>query len=99
MQLKSNSCRRWTRRGPSRPRARAAATPCCSRPPARVSINSGTMRSAGEYFRSWFGRFESVARPQLDPWLYLPAGALAVLGLLMVLHTTYFLGIEQTGER
>src|SRR6202050_5149733 len=56
------------------------------------------MRSAGEYFRSWFGRFESVARPQLDTWLYLPAAALAVLGLLMVLNTTYFLGLEKTGD-
>jgi cell division protein FtsW len=56
------------------------------------------MRSAGEYFRSWFGRFEAVARPQLDPWLYLPAAALAVLGLLMVLNTTYFLGLEKTGD-
>ena len=56
------------------------------------------MRSAGEYFRSWFGRFESVARSQLDPWLYLPAAALAVLGLLMVLNTTYFLGLEKTGD-
>src|SRR5437879_1155955 len=98
MQLKSNSCRRWTRRCASRPRPRAAATPCCSRPLARVSINSGTMRSAGEYFRSWFGRFESVARPQLDPWLYLPAAVLAVLGLLMVLNTTYFLELEKTGD-
>ena len=56
------------------------------------------MRSAGEYFKSWFGRFEAVARPQLDPWLYLPAAALAVLGLLMVLNTTYFLGIERKGD-
>ena len=56
------------------------------------------MRSAGEYFRSWFGRFETVAWPQLDPWLYLPAGTLLVLGLLMVLNTTYFLGLEKTGD-
>ena len=56
------------------------------------------MRNEGEYFRSWFGRFEAVARRQLDPWLYVPAGALAVLGLLMVLNTTYFLGIEKTGD-
>ena len=56
------------------------------------------MRSAGEYFRSWFGRFESIARPQFDPWLYLPAAVLAVLGLLMVLNTTYFLGLEKTGD-
>jgi cell division protein FtsW len=56
------------------------------------------MRSEGEYFRSWFGRFEAVSRRQLDPWLYVPAGVLAVLGLLMVLNTTYFLGIEKTGD-
>ena len=97
-QPKSNSCRPWARRCAAPPRPRAAATPCCSRRPARVSISSKTMRSAGEYFRSWFGRFESVARSQLDPWLYLPAAALAVLGLLMVLNTTYFLGLEKTGD-
>ena len=56
------------------------------------------MRSAGEYFRSWFGRFEAVAPPPLDPWLWLPAAALAVLGILMVLNTTYFLGPEKTGD-
>jgi UDP-N-acetylmuramoylalanine--D-glutamate ligase len=50
-------------------RAAAAASrgdPCCS-PASRVSIRFKTMRSAGEYFRSWFGRFESVARSQLGP--------------------------------
>ncbi len=56
------------------------------------------MRSAGAYFRSWFGRFEAVGRPQLDPWLYLPAATLLVLGLLMVLNTTYFLGLEKSGD-
>ena len=56
------------------------------------------MRSAGEYFRSWFGRFEAVARPQLDPWLYVPGAMLVVLGLLMVLNTTYFLGLEKSGD-
>src|ERR1700724_4926896 len=75
-----------------------ATIPFCSRRHARVSIQSGSMRSAGEYFRSGFGRFEAVARPQFDPWLYLPAAALAVLGLLMVLNTTYFLGLEKTGD-
>lgn len=56
------------------------------------------MRSAGAYFRSWFGRFEAVGWPQLDPWLYLPAAVLMVLGLLMVLNTTYFLGLEKSGN-
>ncbi len=56
------------------------------------------MRSAGEYFRSWFGRFERLTLRRPDPWLYLPAAALVVLGLLMVLNTTYFLGLEKTGD-
>jgi cell division protein FtsW len=33
-----------------------------------------------------------------DPWLWLPAAALLLLGLLMVLNTTYFLGLEKTGD-
>jgi cell division protein FtsW len=56
------------------------------------------MRSVGAYSRSWFGRFETVGWPQLDPWLYLPATALTVLGLLMVLNTTYFVGLEKSGN-
>jgi cell division protein FtsW len=56
------------------------------------------MRSVGEYFRSWFGRFERLSWRQADPWLCLPAGALLALGALMVLNTTYFLGQEKTGD-
>ncbi len=56
------------------------------------------MRSVGEYFRSWFGRFERLTLRRPDPWLGVPAGALLVLGLLMVLNTTYFLGQEKTGD-
>jgi cell division protein FtsW len=56
------------------------------------------MRNVGEYFRSWFGRFETVAWPQLDPWLCIPAAGLLAFGLLMVLNTTYFLGLEKTGD-
>ena len=33
-----------------------------------------------------------------DPWLWLPAAVLLLLGLLMVLNTTYFLGIEKSGD-
>jgi cell division protein FtsW len=56
------------------------------------------MRSAGEYFRSWFGRSETVAWPQLDPWLCIPAAGLLSFGLLMVLNTTYFLALAKTGD-
>ena len=56
------------------------------------------MQSVGAYFRSWFGRFERLTLRRPDPWLGVPAGALLVLGLLMVLNTTYFLGQEKTGD-
>lgn len=56
------------------------------------------MQSAATYLKSWFGRFEAVSRRRPDPWLWLPAGALLVLGCLMVLNTTYFLGLEKTGD-
>jgi cell division protein FtsW len=56
------------------------------------------MLSVGEYFRSWFGRFERLTLRRPDPWLSVPAGALLVLGLLMVLNTTYFLDQGKTGE-
>ncbi len=56
------------------------------------------MQSAANYFRSWFGRFEAVGYRRPDPWLYLPAAALVVLGLLMALNTTYFLALQKTGD-
>lgn len=56
------------------------------------------MRNAGAYLKSWLGRFEAVARGPADPWLWTPAALLVVLGLLMVLNTTYFLSLGQTGS-
>ena len=61
--------------------ARGPEIPCCFLRRVQASINSRTMRSVVEYFRSWFGRFErdqSWRRP--DPWLWLPAMALIALG-------------------
>jgi cell division protein FtsW len=56
------------------------------------------MRSVAGYFKSWFGRFERLTLRPPDPWLTAPAGALLVLGLWMVLDTTYFLGQEKSGD-
>ncbi|MGB3552553.1 MAG: putative lipid II flippase FtsW [Candidatus Binatus sp.] len=56
------------------------------------------MRNAATYIKSWFGRFDAVTYRRPDPWLWLPAAALLLLGLLMVLNTTYFLGIEKRGD-
>ena len=55
------------------------------------------MRSAGAHFRSWFARFEEAWRGP-DPWLYVPAAMLLLIGTLMVLNTTYFLGRAKTGD-
>ncbi len=55
------------------------------------------MRNAGGYLKSWLGRFEKLTPGRPDPWLLLPALALVLLGLLMVLNTTYFLSLEKTG--
>ena len=55
------------------------------------------MQSAGAYFRSWFARFEVSWRGP-DPWLYVPATVLILIGTLMVLNTTYFLGRAKTGD-
>jgi len=55
------------------------------------------MQSAGAYFRSWFARFEVSWRGP-DPWLYVPATVLVLIGTLMVLNTTYFLGRAKTGD-
>src|SRR5260370_20413209 len=56
------------------------------------------MRKVGTYIKSWFGRFDAVGYRRPDPWLWLPAAVLLLLGLLMVLNTTYFLGIEKKGD-
>jgi cell division protein FtsW len=56
------------------------------------------MRNAVTYFKSWFGRFDAVGYRRPDPWLWLPAAALILFGLLMVLNTTYFLGLAKTGD-
>jgi cell division protein FtsW len=56
------------------------------------------MQSAVTYLKSWFGRFEAVSPRRPDPWLWLPATALLMLGCLMVLNTTYFMGQEKTGD-
>jgi cell division protein FtsW len=56
------------------------------------------MQNAGAYFRSWFGRFERLSVRRPDPWLAGPGIVLIVLGLLMVLDTTYFLGQEKLGD-
>lgn len=56
------------------------------------------MRNAAEYFRSWFGSSESVARARPDRWLWIPATVLLVLGLLMVLNTTYFMSAQSSGS-
>ncbi len=56
------------------------------------------MRNAATYIKSWFGRFDAVTYRRPDPWLWLPAAALLLLGLLMVLNTTYFIGIEKRGD-
>jgi cell division protein FtsW len=56
------------------------------------------MLNAATYIKSWFGRFDAVNYRRPDPWLWLPAAVLLLLGLLMVLNTTYFLGIERKGD-
>jgi len=56
------------------------------------------MRNVGTYIKSWFGRFDAVGYRRPDPLLWLPAAVLLLLGLLMVLNTTYFLGIEKKGD-
>jgi cell division protein FtsW len=56
------------------------------------------MQNAARYFRSWFGHFEVVAARRPDPWLWLPASALLILGTMMVLNTTYFMELGSTGD-
>jgi cell division protein FtsW len=56
------------------------------------------MRNVDGYIRSWFGRFERLTLRRPDPWIAAPAGALLLLGLLMALDTTFFLGEAKTGD-
>ncbi len=56
------------------------------------------MRSVAGVFRNWWLRSRARLRLELDPWLCLGAGGLLLLGLLMVLNTTYFLDREKTGS-
>src|ERR1700757_1810678 len=55
-------------------------------------------RAVSEGFRSWFGRIEVKEPLRADPWLWGCAAALILFGLMMVLNTTYFLGLEKTGN-
>jgi len=55
------------------------------------------MPSVDAGLKSWLGRFDNLSQERPDPWLWMPAAALIVLGLLMVLNTTYFLGLERHG--
>src|SRR5690348_13321818 len=48
--------------------------------------------------RHWLEPFEIGAPLRADPWLWGAAAALILLGLIMVLNTTYFLGLEKTGN-
>jgi cell division protein FtsW len=54
------------------------------------------MQTAGRYFKSWFAPFEQWR--VFDPWLCVPAALLLLLGTLMVLNTTDFLGRVKTGD-
>ncbi|MCL5044332.1 MAG: putative lipid II flippase FtsW [Deltaproteobacteria bacterium] len=56
------------------------------------------MRTVAGVFRNWWLRSRARLRLELDPWLCLGAGGLLLLGLLMVLNTTYFLDREKTGS-
>ncbi|HKD65508.1 MAG TPA: putative lipid II flippase FtsW [Candidatus Binataceae bacterium] len=56
--------------------------------PRRAAVDPG----------QWFESFDLAAALRADPWLWGSAAALVVLGLMMVLNTTYFLGLEKTGN-
>jgi cell division protein FtsW len=57
-----------------------------------------TPRRAAVTPRQWFERFELAAPLRADPWLWGSAALLILLGLVMVLNTTYFLGLAKTGN-
>src|SRR5579872_4499593 len=48
--------------------------------------------------RQWLETFEIGAALRADPWLWGSAAALILLGLMMVLNTTYFMGLEKHGN-
>jgi cell division protein FtsW len=57
-----------------------------------------TPQRAGAAPGRWFERFELAAPLRADPWLWGSAAVLILLGLVMVLNTTYFLGLAKTGN-
>jgi cell division protein FtsW len=62
-------------------------------PPSRRTKprqRSGDVSRVSEKIVSWHAP---------DPWLYVPAAMLLLVGTLMVLNTTYFLGLTKTGDR
>jgi cell division protein FtsW len=66
---------------------------------ARLNLTRPTTpRGAGFHLRGCFENFELAAPLRADPWLWGAAAALIVFGLMMVLNTTYFLGLEKTGN-
>jgi len=61
-------------------------------------IRFTTPRSAGADLKSCFERFELGAPLRAEPWLWGSAAVLIVFGLMMVLDTTYFMGLDKTGN-
>ncbi|MGO9057204.1 MAG: putative lipid II flippase FtsW [Candidatus Binataceae bacterium] len=61
-------------------------------------IRFATPHGVGAGLKSCFERFEIAAPLRADPWLWGSAAALIVFGLMMVLDTTYFMGLEKTGN-
>jgi cell division protein FtsW len=61
-------------------------------------IRFATPRSVGADLKSCFERFELTAPLRAEPWLWGSAAVLIVFGLMMVLDTTYFMGLEKTGN-
>lgn len=61
-------------------------------------IRFAPTRGSSTDLRSCFERFELATPLRAEPWLWGSAAALIVFGLMMVLDTTYFLGLEKTGN-
>jgi cell division protein FtsW len=64
--------------------------------PNPISLN--TSRRTGVASGFWFEPFELAAPLRADPWLWGSAAVLILVGLIMVLNTTYFLGLEKAGN-